>query len=325
MTRFDNPMTRIARRCWPRLALALGTGALALGLIACSPTDAPSVAKTGDRPLKLAYIPGEEDPEGRMEAFSDLAAYLTEALGEEVELIQAVSYAPTIEALRASKIDFMRSGGPYTYLIAHEKAGAEAILSVGTDAGPGLYQSMLVAWPGSNIKTLEDLVARAGEIDFAFVDPASTSGHLIPRARLEQAGIDPDTDFGRTIFTMSHTNSAMAIMSGKVQAGAMSFKSYERLLKAGHMKEGDIRILWKSEPILTGPVMVRPDLPAELKDRLRNAYLALNESDLPVYEAMKKVYKVDDLRFYPASDSDWDGLRAIARNVQSFDMMPGGR
>ena len=139
---------------------------------------------------------------------------------------------------------------------------------------------------------------------------------------LEQAGIDPDASFARTIFTMSHTNSAMTIISGKVQAGAISFNTYTRLVEAGLMEEDDMTVLWKSDPIPTGPIMVRADLPQELKDRLRDAYLALNDSDLPVFRAMKTVYDAEDLRFYPASDADWDGLRAIARNVDTFQMLP---
>lgn len=303
---------------WLRALLAL---LAVLSLTACAPGDG---ADGSERPLRLAYLPGEEDPEGRMVAFSGLAEYLSDHLGQEVELIQAVSYAPTIEAMRAGKIDFMRAGGSFTYMIAHEKAGAEAIVRVGTSAGPGLYQSALVAWPGSGIETIDDLVARAAEIDFAFVDPASTSGHLIPRAKLESIGLDPDTSFGRTIFTMSHTNSAMTITSGKVQAGAISANTYTRLLERGLIEEDDMTILWMSDPIPTGPVMVRSDLPEALKEKLRQAYLDLNDSDSPVFEAMKTVYQTEDLRFFPASDMDWDGLRAIARNVDTFEMLPEG-
>jgi phosphonate transport system substrate-binding protein len=317
--------TRATRRPRTRLAALLGA-LLGLALTACGPgvDGGARDPNATDRILRMAYLPGEEDPEGRMEAFSGLAEYLSERLGREVELIQAVSYAPTIEAMRASKIDFMRAGGSFTYMIAHEKAGAEAILRVGTSAGPGLYESAIVAWPGSGIDTLDDLVARAGEIDFAFVDPASTSGHLIPRAQLEQVGIDPDESFARTIFTMSHTNSAMTIVSGKVQAGAISWNTYTRLLEAGIIEADDMVVLWKSDPIPTGPIMVRADLPQTLKDGLRDAYLALNDSDLPVFRAMKAVYGTEDLRFFPANDADWDGLRAIARNVDSFQMLPEG-
>lgn len=296
--------------------------AVVLTLTGCTRGDATS-GQDDTGPLRLAYLPGEDDPEGRMVAFSGLAEHLTQALGREVKLIQASSYAPTIEAMRAGKIDIIRANGPFVYMLAHEKAGAEAIVRVGTSKGPGLYQSAIVAHPGSGIETLEDLVARAGEIDFAFVDPASASGHLIPRARLETLGIDPERDFARTIFTMNHTNSAMTLVSGKVHAGAISYSTYERLVERGLMKPDDMTILWLSDPIATGPVMVRQGLPQVLKDRLRDAYLALNAGDSDVYRAMTDVYRTDDLRFYAATDADWDPLRRIATNIATMQMLPG--
>lgn len=308
-------------RYWPLPAILTSVLlACTLTLTGCVPGD----AKTTDdqKPLRLAYLPGEEDPEGRMLAFSGLAEHLTKAIGREVELVQATSYAPTIEAMRAGKIDIIRAGGPFTYMIAHEKAGAEAIVSVGTSQGPGLYRSAIVAYPGSGIHSLEDLVARSGEIDFAFVDPASTSGHLIPRARLESAGINPDIAFARTIFTMNHTNSAMTIISGKVDAGAISYNTYTRLQELGLMKAEDMTVLWLSEPIPTGPIMVRPGLSSELKNRIHDAYLALNSGDSDVYRAMTKVYRTEDLRFFAASDADYDSLRQIATSIETMQMMP---
>lgn len=277
------------------------------------------------RPLRFAYIPGEEDPEGRMEAFGALADYLSERIGREVDLVKTVSYAPTIEAMRAGKIDFMRAGGSFTYMIAHEKAGAEAVARVGTSLGPGLYQSAIVTHPGSGLKTLDDLRARAGELDFAFVDPASTSGHLIPRAHLDASGIDAERDFGRTLYTMSHTNSAMTIIAGKVDAGAISLNSYTRLVERKMIDPTAMVFLWVSDPIPTAPIMVRPDLPEELKVAIRDAYLALDENDGAVYTALQEVYRVDDLRFWDATDSDWDPLRSVARNIESFDLLPGAR
>ncbi len=170
---------------------------------------------------------------------------------------------------------------------------------------------------------MDELVARAGKVDFAFVDPASASGHLIPRAQLERVGINPEEDFARTIFTMSHANSAMAIISGKVQAGAISEETYKRMLELGQMKASDMKVLWLSDPIPTGPVMVREGLPPELKQRLRDAYLALNTGDSEVYRTLSAVYRTDDLRFFPANDEQWDPLRKIATNIGTMQMLPG--
>jgi phosphonate transport system substrate-binding protein len=190
------------------MLLVLFTSLLLAG---CSPGDAGGA--DAPRVLRFAYLPSEEDPEGRVDATNELADRLAHYTGMEVEIIRAVSYAPTIEAMRAGKIDVIRSGGSFTYMIAHEKAGAEAIVAFGTSEGPGIYRSILVASRGSGLETLDDLVERAAEVDFAFVNPASTSGHLIPRAILESRGVAPDEDFAELIYTMNHTNSAMTIVS----------------------------------------------------------------------------------------------------------------
>jgi len=170
---------------------------------------------------------------------------------------------------------------------------------------------------------MDDLAGRASELDFAFVNPASTSGHLIPRAILESRGIDPDADFAELIYTMNHTNSAMTIVSGKVDAGALSLSSYERLIRTGKIEADDLVILWESDPIPTGPVMVHPDLSDDVKQGIREAYLSLNTRDDPLYEQMALTYRKEDLTFYEASDSDWDDLRSIARGVRTMNMLPG--
>lgn len=299
-----------------RLFCVLTLALLALGQTACGPTEPASEA------LKLAYLPSEEDTEERMEAFQLLADHISAYVRQPVEIIRASSYAPTIEAMRARKIDIIRAGGSFTYMIAHEKAEAEAIVAVGTaSAGPGLYQSALVTSASSGIKTLADLKARSREIDFAFVDPASTSGHLVPRAFLETQGINPEKDFKQLIFTMSHLNSVMTVRSGKVDAGAISLSTYNRMVEQNRLDPAELTILWTSPPIPTGPVMVRQDLPEAVKKGIQAAYLALNDEESPLMEAMRQVYNREDVRFFAAEDRDWDGLRQIAHNLETMVLL----
>lgn len=269
--------------------------------------------------LRMAYQPSEDDVERRMEVFSELADYLTEEIGIPVELIRTSGYGPIIEAMRARKIDFGQSGSSFTYMIAHEKARAEAIVARGTADGPGIYTSVIVTSPASGIRSLSELKARQSSLVFAFVDPASTSGHLIPRAGLESAGIDPG-DFRQTIFTMSHTNSAMTLMAAKVDAGAMSKSTLLRMIEAGRIAEDDLVILWESAPIPTGPVIVRADLPDEIKHRIQAAYLKLNEGG-ELMVALRDQAGVDDLAFFPADDAMWDGLRTIALGLDTMKLL----
>ncbi|MDZ7825347.1 MAG: PhnD/SsuA/transferrin family substrate-binding protein [Gammaproteobacteria bacterium] len=187
-----------------------------------------------------------------------------------------------------------------------------------------MYRSLIVAHPATGLRSLEDLIARAGELDFAFVTPTSASGHLIPRALLEGRGMVPEQDFANLVYTMSHTNSAMTILAGKVDAGAISIDTRDRLLEKGGMKPEDLVVLWRSDPVPSGPLMVRRDLPQSLKEAIRQAYLAIDDDrNSPLYRAMQATYLTEDLRFYAVDDERWDGLRAIARNVESMTMLSG--
>ena len=92
--------------------------------------------------------------------------------------------------MRADKID-VAFFGPFSYVLAAEPVEAEAIITGGTDAGDvATYHSCIVTRPDSGITCIEDLLANASEITFSFVDPASTSGNLIPRGYLLSIGVD---------------------------------------------------------------------------------------------------------------------------------------
>lgn len=270
--------------------------------------------------LKMAYLPSEEDVERRMKAFNELADYLTEEIGIPVELYRTAGYGPIIEAMRSRKIDFGQSGGSFTYMIAHEKAGVEAVVVRGTSKGRGIYSSIIVTSPSTGIKSIEDVKARQSELVFAFVDPASTSGHLVPRAGLQSMDIDPE-GFKRLIYTMNHTNSAMTLMSAKVDVGAISRSTFDRMIEAGRLKEEDLVVLWESAPIPNSPIVVRPDLPQDIKERIAAAFLKLNEGG-PLLETMREQTGVEDLIYYPANDAMWDPVREIAYNIDMKLLSP---
>jgi phosphonate transport system substrate-binding protein len=274
--------------------------------------------------LKMGYQPSQEDVERRMqlEVFSALSEYMEQETGIPVELTRTDGYGPIIEAMRAKKIDFAQSGGSFTYLIANQKAGVEASVARGTEAGPGIYSSVIVTSPETGITSMDDVRSMQEDLVFAFVDPASTSGHLIPRAGLEEMGFDPG-DFKQTVFTMNHTNSAMTLQSGKVDVGAISKSTFDRLVERGRMNPDDLVILWESPPIPQGPIIVREGLDPELKEKIRTAFLKLNEGG-PLMDALREQAGVEDLTYFPANDAMWDGLRDIARNVDTMKLLGSG-
>ena len=150
-------------------------------------------------------MPGE-DAETRLKRYEPMVDYLKSCLGMEVKGWIGTDYTATVEAMRARKVDAAYFG-PFSYVLAAQVADARVFVVPGSADGiTTTYNSLIVTHASSGITTLDELKGR----DFAFVDPASTSGHLIPRALLVKAGIEPERDM-KTIFAGGHDASLLAI------------------------------------------------------------------------------------------------------------------
>ena len=190
----------------------------------------------------------------------------------------------TIEALKSGRVDaaFLN---PFGYILAVDQGAAELLLGpMDPETGElSHYHSTIVTRADSDIQSLEDLRGK----DFGFVDPASTSGHLIPEAGLKQAGIDPWTDM-KPVYAGGHDVTALSVYNGALPAAAVYTGTDEnnpldggmidRLAEAGQVEKDAYRVLWVSDPIPSGPFVVRPDAPQVLKDRLKAVLLQVNDT-----------------------------------------------
>jgi phosphonate transport system substrate-binding protein len=270
--------------------------------------------------LRIGFVPNEEDLEQRVR-FDALAAHVSKRLGVPVELVQTGTYSTAIEAMRAAKLDVC-SLGPFAYLIAHEKTGAQAIVAPGTPAGEvNTYRSILVVPGSSSIRTIEDVRIHASKMTLAWVDPASASGHLVPRAYLESIGIVPERAFKNTIFTLSHLASAMTVKSGQVDLAVITQNGLANLVQKGRLKSDDLRVIWTSAPIATSVVAVRGGLGALLKEKIQAAYLSFRAEDPVNWSKFQRLFVDPATIWIAAKDSDYDELRQLARSVKHLDLL----
>src|SRR5579859_7076525 len=171
---------------------------------AAQPTAAPTTAatasgaaidKTGWPTTFTIGLFAGYDPNQVLNSYAPLADYLGSQLGIPVKTITGTSYSAVIEAMRANHADAFEVG-PFAYILAVQEANAEALAAVVAapdsknpvyvaSAQP-YYYSMIITKKGSGINTLADLKGK----NFSFVDPASTSGHLMPTALLLKNGIN---------------------------------------------------------------------------------------------------------------------------------------
>jgi phosphonate transport system substrate-binding protein len=273
--------------------------------------------------LHYAFSPQSEQMQNGSMRTDLMRSYLQSQLRMPVEVVRVEGYAPTIEAMRAEKVD-IATFGSLAYIIAAEKAGAQAIVARGNpDGSLGGYRSVIAVPKNSPYHSLEDLKAHAKDIVFAFADPASTSGNLYPRVGLLNAGINPEKDFKKVVFANGHPASVMTLKAGKVDASAFMQTAPTRLIATGKLSPGDIRVIWTSELIPDGPTAVRKSLPDDLKKKILDALLNIPNRDPELWTNLQNTYRTfgSSTNNIAVNDHTYDGLRKYASQVKDFNFV----
>jgi len=231
------------------------------------------------------------------DSFGDLTNYLQKELGIKVKLQVAGDYAGVITAMQHKHVDVAYLG-PKSYCEASKRAGAEAVaVEVGQDGTAGYY-GFIISKAGSGLKDLSSLQGKT----WAFTDPHSTSGTLVPIVYFNEINIDPQSYFSKVIYSGSHEASILAVKSGKVAAASTNNLDYERGL-GKHWNKDDFNIIWKSELIPGSPIAVRGDLPTSLKMAIKGAFISYHNKD--------GLEKLKISGYIPGDDSLYNGVREL--------------
>jgi phosphonate transport system substrate-binding protein len=221
------------------------------------------------RDLVLGLIPADNNEE-MIKTFEPMRAYLEKKLGQPVKMFTATDYAGVIEAMKKKRVDIAWFG-PLSYYLAEQEAGAEAF-AVGIREGSNspTYKSIIVTPCDSGIKSILDLKGKS----VAFVDPASTSGGLMPTYMVKQAtGKMPQEFFGKFTYAGSHDAAELAVKNKTVDAAADNDITYPKMLEKGLITKESNCIIAESTPLPGSPLVYRGDLPKELKAQIRDIIL----------------------------------------------------
>jgi phosphonate transport system substrate-binding protein len=248
--------------------------------------------------------------------------YLEKELGIKVEFFKSSDYTSVIEALLTKKVH-MAYLGPFAYVLATQKQPLVPLVVGGINGKPVNYRSIIFTNPGTGIKTMDDVKARAKSLTLCFADPGSTSGHLVPRAYLTSIGLDPKSAFKETLFAGSHFASLLAVKGGKVDVGCSFEYGYDKLLRQKQMKPEDLVILWWSDPIVESPIAMRTDVNPQFTERVREAYLNMRTEAPDVFKLYISMYepgRADSMNYVRVDDSAFNGLRKIAAGIDIINL-----
>jgi phosphonate transport system substrate-binding protein len=271
--------------------------ALSLGL---------SAAAQAQQVLRVTAIP-DESPTELARKFAPLGSYLEAKLGVKVEWTPVTDYAAAVEALVNKKVDLAWFGG-FTFVQAQQRAGAGKVIPLVQREEDEKFRSVFITDAKSGIHKLEDLKGHT----LSFGSASSTSGHLMPRSFLLAAKINPDVDLKRVSFSGAHDATIAAVASGKVDAGALNISVWEKFVADKKVDTSQVKVFYTTPPYFDYNWSVHADMPAALREKLLQAFLALNDST-PQGKEILALQRAT--RFVPTKPENYTGIRAAAENA----------
>lgn len=260
--------------------------------------------KPADSRLPLHIAVGAMiSPETTRAYYEDLLQLIAGKMNRRAEFAQRRTYAEVNDMVRKKEVDLaFVCAGPYTQ--GKKDFGME-MLVVPVANGKTVYHSYIIVGKSSSIVSMNDLRGKK----FAFTDPQSNTGSLVPTYMLAKRGETPKSFFREIFYSNSHDNSIRAVANGQADGAAVDSLIWEFINRVDSELTGKTRIIEKSPPYGIPPVVVNADLNPATKKRLKEIFLTLHEDK----SAAPLLAKLQIDRFVEGNDAMYDTVREMSR------------
>lgn len=241
--------------------------------------------------------------------YQEIFDYVSEKIGRPVKLVQRKNYQEMTELIKKGYVDaaFVCSG---VYAKGRDQYGME-LLVVPVVNGETVYYSYTIVAADSGIASFEQLKGKS----FAFSDPLSNSGYLVPNYILARIGESPDTFFKLYIFTYSHDKSIEAVAEKLVDAANVDSLIWDYANARDPKFTSKTKIIRKSPPYGIPPVVVPRDIDPELKSKLRETFLHMHEDEKG--RAILRKIAID--KFVLIDDAAYDSIREMYSLIGKYE------
>lgn len=268
----------------------------------------PTQAARSQPVLNISAIP-DQDVAVLNRQFGQMAAYLSQQLGIQVRYVPFVDYSALIHAFQRGDIHLAWFGGLTAVQAMAAAPGTEVIAQRPRDEA---FHSVFIvnAKVADRVKSLTDLKG----LSFSFGSESSTSGHLMPRYFLMQAGINPEADFlGLPNYSGSHDKTIRLVESGAYQAGAVNEAVWQTRLQDGQIDTAKVRAFYTSPAYYDYNWAVGPGIDAKFgagtKQKIQAAILRMGEAEKHILD----LFATD--KFIPSKNENYKAIQEVAKKI----------
>jgi len=298
----------------------LGLSGLLLALGACGSANpgsgsAQSGASSGAavvqiKTLVIGGIP-DQNVANLDRQFELMAKYLSDSTGLKVRYAPAADYAAIVAAFKRGDVQLVWFGGLTSVQAIAAVPGSQAIVHRPRDTE---FHSKFIVQADLPVKELKDLKG----LTFTFGSESSTSGHLMPRYFMKQAGVDTGKDLkGQPNFSGSHDKTYKLVEAGAFQAGALNEAVWESAVADGKVDTTKVRVFYTTPPFVDYNWTIHADVDKMIgpgtKDKVTRALLALKPEMSPDVAEMLKLAATDG--YVPDQNSNYEALKQVGKEL----------
>ena len=276
-----------------------------LKAILCFLLFSTSISLSAQTVLRVTTIPEEVATE-QIRKFGPLTKYLERTVGMKVDFVPVNDYPAAVEALVNKQVELVWFGG-FTYVQAQIRSGGK-IIPIAQREEDTSFRSVFITQTNSGIKRLTDLKGK----QVSFGSQSSTSGHLMPRSFLLEAGIDPDKDFKRVAYSGAHDATIAAVVNGRVDAAALDITVWRKFVSENKVDTTRVDVFYTTPPYFNYNWSVHADMPAPLREKITAALLNLNMNN-PEGKEILTLNRAT--KYIPTKPENYKGLENAGRSA----------
>jgi len=261
---------------------------------------APMTSTRGPKPVRLGMGAMITPKEGYV-YYYQLKEYLAQKIGRPIELVDRSNYSEINKMLETGELEisFVCSG---PYVEGHDRYGLE-IIAVPVVNGVATYHAYIIVPSDSPVSEFRELRGTR----FAFTDPKSNAGKLVPTYMLARMHETPESFFKKVIYTYAQDKSIMAVAERLVDGAAVDSLIWDIYLRSHPEIAKKVKIIAKSPAYGIPPLVAVPGLDPSLKKTVREALLSMYTD--PVGKKILAKMNID--RFDLPPDNAYDTIREM--------------